>query len=312
MKGLRGSGIIGEVKLEYVRCDLCRADAPLPYLQVTDRFSGDAFHLVKCSTCGLIYLNPRPTAMELSQHYPDDYEAFHQPVGSDSAMDQWHAAHMWKMQLDFVEKFTRGRGRLLDVGCATGEFLHTAQTRGWQVRGVELIDQAARSARERYNLEVETGTLDTVSNPENGLDAITLWDVLEHLPSPLNALLRAHQLLIPGGWVVFSIPNLTSFDRFLFGRAWIGWDAPRHFFLFTETTLQRLLHQAGFELLGSQCLLGGKGTFFLSLERLLGKGRLGTLTQRLYPLIGALLWPYRQFAYLLKRGPIITYAARKV
>ncbi|NIT60272.1 MAG: methyltransferase, partial [Aliifodinibius sp.] len=54
-------------------------------------------------------------------------------------------------------------------------------------------------------------------------------DVLEHLPSPKNTLIRCSKLLKADGILVFSIPNLISFDRYLFGDNWIGWDAPRHF-----------------------------------------------------------------------------------
>jgi len=199
----------------------------------------------------------------------------------------------------------------LDVGCATGNFLKVAQENGWQVLGVEPIGKAAQIARDYYQLEVITGTLDSADIPSISFDVITMWDVLEHLPSPKQALHRSLELLKPGGLLVFSIPNLISFDRSLFGQYWIGWDAPRHFNLFSEQTLRRLLDTTGFEYTTKECILGGKGTFLLSLDMVLNNNQFGSGIKSLYPLISAILWPYRQISYLLNRGPIITYAVRK-
>jgi SAM-dependent methyltransferase len=151
-----------------------------------------------------------------------------------------------------------------------------------------------------------------VEYPDCYFNVITLWDVLEHLPDPKAALKKCHKLLVPDGLLIFSIPNLKSFDRYLFGQIWIGWDAPRHFNMFSEVTIKRLFELTGFELLEQKCLLGGKGTFLLSLDNLFGNGKMGAIVNKIYPLISALLWPYRQFSYFFKRGPIITFVARKI
>lgn len=298
--------------MENVACDLCGADDPRPYFERADRFTGRTFQFVSCGSCGLIYLNPRPTQTELPEYYPLDYEAYYLKDGTAQSIDRWHTLRALRMQLDFVEKYAAGRGRLLDVGCATGNFMITAQERGWQVTGVELIEVAARTAREHYRLDVKTGSVESTSLQEEYFDVVTLWDVLEHLPSPQTAMERIHQLLKPAGLVIFSIPNLASFDRYLFGENWIGWDAPRHFNMFTETTIKRLFNQTGFEFYGKSCYLGAKGTFLLSLEQLIGDGGFGVAVTKLYPVTSALLWPYRKLSYLLDKGPIITFVGRKV
>jgi hypothetical protein len=134
---------------------------------------------------------------------------------------------------------------------------------------------------------------------------------LEHLPDPRGALKDCHRLLKPGGFVVFSIPNLTSFDRQIFGKHWIGWDVPRHFTLFDGSTLHQVLNDAGFSKVNSDCFLGGKGTFLLSLDNVLAQNEYAVYMKKLYPLLSLLLWPYRQFAYLINRGPILAVAARR-
>jgi SAM-dependent methyltransferase len=258
-----------------------------------------------------VYLTPRPSQAELGRYYPDGYEAYRQAESPLPGLAQQDAGRALNLQLDWVEKHAPRRGRLLDVGCATGAFLNLAQARGWKVRGIELIEPAAQIARQRYGLDVITGDVEQASLPAGSFDAITLWDVLEHLPSPRRALSRCYDLLKPAGFIIFSIPNLASFDRYLFGKAWIGWDPPRHFNLFTQETMPRLLIETGFKPVERACLLGGKGTFLLSLDLLLGDGRLGRLARALSPPLSAALWPYRQVAYALQRGPIITYVAQK-
>jgi 2-polyprenyl-3-methyl-5-hydroxy-6-metoxy-1,4-benzoquinol methylase len=297
-------------KLEKVKCDLCGADDPITQFNRMDRYSGDEYQLATCSQCGLIYLPTRPAIDELDRLYPDDYEAYYL-LEDKSDSRNWHLRRALNLQLQFVETQSMGKGKLLDVGCATGNFLKIAQENGWQVLGIEPVEKAAQIAREYYQLEVINGTLDTAVLKPATFDVITMWDVLEHLPSPKQALIRSRELLKPGGILVFSIPNLSSFDRYLFGKYWIGWDAPRHFNLFTEQALNQLLEITGLEVIAKGCILGGKGTFLLSLDTIHDHNHFASGIKKLYPLISALLWPYRQFSYLVNRGPIITYTVRK-
>lgn len=297
--------------MEEVICDLCGADAPEPLFIRKDRFSGQEFQLVRCSNCGLIYLRSRPSQDELAAYYPSDYEAYYLLDDDGSGQSQWHLQRALNLQLNFVEQNTTGREHLLDIGCATGNFLKVARDNGWQTTGIEPIEEAAKIAREHYQLDVITGTLESVELADSSFDVITMWDVLEHLPSPKHTLQRCHRLLKPGGTLVFSIPNLSSFDRYLFGEHWIGWDAPRHFNLFSEESLTKLLTETEFEIGAKKCIIGGKGTFLLSLDNVLEGKRIISIVKTTYPILSALLWPYRQISYQLKRGPIITYAIRK-
>ena len=297
-------------ELENVNCDLCGADDPVSIIDRVDRFTGEEFQLATCSHCGLIYLPIRPTADELANFYPDEYEAYYL-LGDRSDSQQWHLRRALTRQLKLVQSFNPDQGNLLDVGCATGNFMKIARENGWQVLGIEPIEKAAQLARENYQLEVITGSLSTAQLPESTFDVITMWDVLEHLPSPKQAFQKSLEILKPGGICVFSIPNLASFDRYIFGKYWIGWDPPRHFHLFSAQTLQQLVAMTGFQIEAKKCILGGKGTFLLSLDLMIQQGKFRPGTKKIYPLLSAILWPYRQLSYLLTRGPIITYVLRK-
>ncbi len=298
--------------METVVCDLCGADNPRHYLTTTDRFTGSVYNLCICSKCHLVYLSPRPTFTEIENLYPENYEAYQSLGQNNSAVVNWHSRRALGKKLKYIEHYRHERGRLLDLGCATGNFLLFAKELGWQVFGVEIVEKAAQIARQQLGSEIITDSLDDPRLATGSMDVITLWDVLEHLPSPRVTLDKISDLLRPDGLVFFSIPNLDSFDRKLFKSEWIGWDAPRHFNLYSKTTIQRLLSESGFEVLDRRCLLGGKGAFFLSLDRLIQKKKTLEWISRFYSIIGFILWPYRQLAYLRLRGPIIYYAVRKV
>ncbi len=166
------------------------------------------------------------------------------------------------------------KGILLDVGCATGDFLqHMKQTYGWSVQGVEVSAYAAKLARERYGVDVFTGTLGEACFSENFFDAVTMWDVLEHLHDPSNELKEIYRILKPGGVLALRVPNAASFDARIFGSYWAGLDAPRHLYIFDKETLTHLLSKNGFEVISANSKNGSYLGVALSLRMwMVGKG----------------------------------------
>ena len=106
--------------------------------------------------------------------------------------------------LDEIEKLLGGRVGILDVGCAFGTFLRLAANRGWAAKGVEISGFASEIARERGGLEVFNGELSAAPFPEASFDAITFWDVVEHVSWPFDALVSAYRLLRPGGVLLLT------------------------------------------------------------------------------------------------------------
>lgn len=296
--------------MEAACCDLCGSDASRLTVERRDRFSGEPFQYWACEACGLVYLDPRPSANDLASYYPNGYEAY-QLARNLSTIARWRRRHALNILRRYVQRFHQ-RGRLLDAGCATGEFLEEMRSQGWAVRGVEISPQASAAARETYGLQVFTGPLSDYDAPAGTFEVITLWDVLEHLPSPRASLLKAHRLLSSGGTLVFSIPSLESFDARLFGHWWIGWDAPRHLHLFPRQVLERLLAETGFRIRERRCLLGGPGAFQLSLQSWLGERAASGAARILIRTLPLWIWPYKELSYALGRGPVVTVAAQKV
>jgi 2-polyprenyl-3-methyl-5-hydroxy-6-metoxy-1,4-benzoquinol methylase len=294
--------------METIACTLCGTTDSKIYQQLNDRFTGDSFQLHLCNNCGLIYLNPRPTPDEINRYYPTGYEPHHT---ANTSTDQWHKKRMHQIQLHYVETKRPQKGTLLDIGCATGDFLKEAKDNEWYVQGIEMIPEAAQVARNQYNLPILTGAVESIPLPVNKFDVITLWDVVEHLTQPAEVFNRCFQALKPDGWLIFAIPNLSSFDRFLFGNSWVGWEAPRHYYFFTEQTLSQMMHKTGFKLIDTKCLVGGKGVFQLSFKTRFQKSNFWPLLEKILPLLLTILWPYRQLSYRMNKGSVITYAAQK-
>jgi SAM-dependent methyltransferase len=123
--------------------------------------------------------------------------------------------------LKIVERY-QTPSRLLDVGCASGLFLNLARTAGWQVVGVEpseaLFEKAQKALAGRGELHCKI--LEEADLPPASFDAVTLWDVLEHVPDPLTFMKTCRALLKPGGHLFLNIPNLDSKEARLLGTRW--------------------------------------------------------------------------------------------
>ena len=148
-------------------------------------------------------------------------------------------------ELDAIEKI-QDKGTLLDVGCYTGFFLECARERGWKVYGVEPSSWAANYAQTNLDLPVFNGPIERYNHAQH-FDVITLWDVLEHLPNPVEVMTGLRRHVRDDGLVVFATHNLDNMVARLLGR---------HFPLFMEMhtvhfnndTLGQLLDKSGFRL----------------------------------------------------------------
>jgi SAM-dependent methyltransferase len=294
-------------------CPWCHTDSVTPLFARRDRLGTGTFSYVRCDRCGLIRLDPLPSWEELQQHYPEEYEAFQER--RESWLFRLGQQRQWARRVHAVQRYwRRGPGRVLDVGCATGEFLAAMQQRGWSVAGIEPSPAAAARARDRLGATaVQAAPLEQAVLPAGSFDLVTLWDVLEHLADPGAALRRLAGALRPAGFLALGVPSLDAWDAHLFGPAWIGWDAPRHLYLFPDAVLREMLAAAGLRVVATRCFYGDYGAFIPSLDLALrehyGERPAGRTLRRLAALRPwrYLLWPYFRLAEWLRRGPIRTY-----
>ncbi len=289
-------------------CPLCRDSRAVRLLERRDRLGTETFAYFRCTRCGLIRIAPRPAPEGLRRYYPAQYEAYQE--AQEPWWQRWGRRRGWQRRIRFLRRHLPVRtGKVLDVGCATGEFLAEMQRLGWETWGLEPHpDAAARAQQKLCGGHVLSASLEEADLPASSFDLITLWDVLEHLPDPVHSLQKVVHWLRPRGLVALGVPHLESLDACLFGRHWIGWDAPRHLFLFPRTTLRNVASRVGLQEIARGCVYGGYGSFLLSLETLLQQ----TGHEKLLRLARArvwryLLWPYFRLAEACDRGPVCTY-----
>lgn len=137
-------------------------------------------------------------------------------------------------------------GRLLDVGCGSGDWLIAMRDLGWQAEGLDFDQRAVEAARDRH-LEVRCGTLEEQAYPDCSYDAVTLNHVIEHVPLPPETLAECFRILKPGGKLVLFTPNAASASRKFFKEDWRGLEPPRHLHIFTPGSLRQVLEAAGFQ-----------------------------------------------------------------
>lgn len=221
--------------METVACPVCHANDSEPHLHVPDRFNleqGDRYTLCRCRRCSLVFLNPRPAEAGSGVFYTSEqYTPFVSEKSSPGRLDRIYTGLRtynlaWKRRQ--IERLATAKGRLLDLGCGTGEFLQEMRKAGWQVRGVERDFDAAMFAIRELKLNVVAGTLETLPAAQDSFDVVTMWHVLEHLYHPHRTLIAIRDLLKPGGLLVIAVPNAESFDARCYRRNWIAYDAPRH------------------------------------------------------------------------------------
>jgi SAM-dependent methyltransferase len=135
-------------------------------------------------------------------------------------------------------------GRVYEVGGASGEMLNQFRRLGWDVRGCDLSQSAAEQAKSVFGIEVDLGGEETTLPLQKNLDLVLACHVLEHLYDPLAALVRIHAALRPGGYLLLEVPCATAPDSLL-----PGWFAFEHLHYYRTEILERMLNQAGLEVM---------------------------------------------------------------
>ncbi len=205
------------------------------------------YSFLRCSHCGFRRQHPAPERQEFELLYDDE---FYDERGLDAALDQQPA--LVRAQIErragTLTSLHGGPGRALDVGAGTGLFLEAARRQGWQVMGIEASPASIRIARRvAPNVVITLGDLDALPQSAT-FDAITMWDVLEHLPDPRRVLLQLREHLRPDGWLGISLPSVDSLRSHILGSRWRYYRSEfGHVSHFSPSTLRCLLEQSGFE-----------------------------------------------------------------
>lgn len=197
--------------------------------------------IVQCQRCNLVYVNPREKAQEIINNYTlvKDEKYVTEEKGRRATFLQG---------LNLIEKYSRGKGKLLDIGCFTGFFLDLARQSGWSVLGIESSKWAVDYGRNELSLGVLQGTLEDFDFEDEVFDVVTMWDVIEHLPDPKSTLLSLNKKLKRGGILFLNTVNYDSiFGKLLRRKFWFI--ERMHIYYFSSQTIRRMLKECNYEVI---------------------------------------------------------------
>jgi len=138
------------------------------------------------------------------------------------------------------------RGRMLDLGCGSGELLGRMRALGWRAEGID-VDPAAVAVARRRGFKAKIGSLHEQKFPAASFDAVVMSHVIEHVHHPLELLKEVRRILKPGRRLVIATPNARSLGHRMLGSRWPFLDPPRHLQVFTPRALKSLVLAAGFD-----------------------------------------------------------------
>ena len=241
------------LSLTSVNCCICGIDDAKPVGMGEDyeyKTSNEKFVAVRCNSCGLIYLNPRPSVADFVEIYPPTYHAF------DFSPKNYGIVHKVRSKIEAHRFLKRCRNlpadaRILDVGCGDGFHLDLFRRFGkksWRVEGVD-IDKRAINAARNAGFNVHLGSVEEIDLPQNAYDLVFMIQTIEHVENPENVLRAIRRLLKNGGRLVIVTDNTGSIDFDLFKRGyWGGYHFPRHWNLFNRNCIAMLGQKSGFEI----------------------------------------------------------------
>lgn len=204
-----------------------------------------------CRGCGLRFTNPRPHKNALDRYYQGDDYISHGTSGTSLQSRLYLAARKWALGRKYalIQRY-QTNGKVLDVGCGTGDFLSYLMSRGYLAQGVEPSLRAREQAIAQHGLNV-VPAIEQVPAREQ-FQVLTMWHVLEHVPDLHATFKKLFALLAERGLLVIAVPDRESWDTGYYGPYWAAWDVPRHLSHFRRADVHALLSEHGFELVATR------------------------------------------------------------
>ena len=236
------------------KCPLCKSGLFLNHTEVSDfSISKEKFLLCKCTSCNLIFTNPRPDKNDIAKYYKSEDYISHQNKSTNiiNYIYKWVRNITLKKKVYWLNKYSENKGSLMDFGCGTGYFLSAAKKNGWKTLGIEP-NKTARKIAEEKKLKIKDNIGEIKKDKK--FDAISLYHVLEHIHDLRKTGKKIVNHLSENGTVYIAVPNVDSFDASKYGTYWAAWDTPRHLYHFNQETVQKFADEIEMKIVGIEPL----------------------------------------------------------
>jgi 2-polyprenyl-3-methyl-5-hydroxy-6-metoxy-1,4-benzoquinol methylase len=216
-----------------------------------------------------------------------------------------------KQKADIARRLIGSTGKVLDVGCGSGQSLSYMRRYGdWEIYGVEPNKSAAKLAEEKYNIKTFCGTLEDAKYSDNSFDIVIITHVIEHVPDPLGTLREIYRILKPGGYLIGETENISSITFKLFKEYWGFLHLPYHLFYFTKKTISNFMEKTDYKEIQIVDIFNHSG-WFLSITNWINSHSHSRKIGRpwYYPLLILATFPLGLLE--LKNSPAITFVGKK-
>lgn len=224
------------------------------YLSCKDHtVTGKEFDLIVDPEREMLITFPRPEVQEISGYYQSQEYISHTD-SNRTIVDKVYQSvkkYMLQKKLNWINKKMPSKGRLLDIGAGTGDFLVEAKRRGWKINGIEPSKKARAFALTK-GIKLEA---DSANFKSNKFDVITLWHVFEHVYDLKAQVIELEHLLKKGGLLIIAVPNYNSYDAQFYKQHWAAYDVPRHLWHFSQRSFKHIFSGTGFKQSDSKPLL---------------------------------------------------------
>lgn len=195
--------------------------------------------ILQCTVCGIVRANPDLTTGDIAELYEGTEDEIY--LDQESARRELFA---WAVEK--LNGYVVPEKRLIEFGSHLGLFLDTARAGGWMARGVEPSAWAVTTGRKRFGVAIEQGHIENIEEPRDRYGAVVMFDMLEHVINPMEALAAARRCVHEDGIVLISTINIDSIHGRLRKGNW-PWFIRPHLWYYTPETLLHHLDEAGFD-----------------------------------------------------------------
>lgn len=220
-------------------CSLCGGTARRAFVtrDRNRRITGESFTYLRCDRCRMLFIADPPE--DVGPYYAGDYFGF--PTREELS----RVPREERGQVELLERFVDG-GHLVEVGPGRGFFAHAAKQAGFDVEAIERDPRSCEQLRDVVGVRVTRSERpQEVLAEREGLAAVVMWQVLEHLPDPWEVLDAGVAALRPGGILALATPHPGSLEARLLRGRWPHVDAPRHLQLIPPGPLVDRLRAGG-------------------------------------------------------------------
>jgi len=217
------------------------------FLTVKDySVSKETFDLYYDESLDMLITHPQPSLENLGKYYESEDYISHTDNKRSLFEKLYHfiKSIALKNKLNLINSLQPNKGKILDIGAGTGDFLSVAKNNGWQTIGVEPSDRAKTIAINKGISFVEQ----TSELESHSFDVISMWHVLEHVPDLDAQIKELKRLLKTSGTLIIAVPNFKSFDAKHYGKFWAAYDVPIHFWHFSKTAIKLLFGKEAMKL----------------------------------------------------------------